>query len=134
MITPVEIGNRRGDGDTTDRVRGKRMARNEVYDMQSGEIGPMTATKQNATLSGPLLLPDVEEMPLRPAGGAWTAAALYGASALAAAYCGFKNVPDHLRGYWQHGWSASYRLPLPPALIVDERGSIGRVLLGRHQG
>jgi FkbM family methyltransferase len=43
---------------------------------------------------------------------------MYGASVLAAAYCGFKDTPDHLRGYWQHGWSPSYWLPHPPDLVL----------------
>jgi len=79
----------------------------------------MTATQQDATPPEPLLLPEVEEMPLdetdRPRLGG---SASYGALEVAAAYCGLKQVPDHLRGDWQHGWSASYRLPLPPGLIL----------------
>jgi len=88
--------------------------------LRSGENGLMTAAQGDATLSEPLLLPDVEEMPLTPFGGSRDEErCLYGAAALTASYCGLKKVPRHLRGYWQHGWIASYRLPLPPALIVD---------------
>jgi FkbM family methyltransferase len=78
-----------------------------------------TATFQDADLPEPLLLPDIDEMPLMP--GGWPrhgSSGIYGASAVAAAYCGFKEVPDHLRGHWQHGWNASYRLPAPPEMIL----------------
>jgi FkbM family methyltransferase len=87
--------------------------------MRSGESGPMTAIEQDVALSEPLLLPDVEEMPLTSDG--WPrfgSSGVYGAADVAAAYCGFKHVPDHLRGYWQHGWTASYRMPIPPDLIL----------------
>jgi FkbM family methyltransferase len=87
--------------------------------MGIGESGAMTAAEVDAALPEPLLLPDVEELPLSQNG--WPrlgSSAYYGAAALAAAYCGLKGVPDHLRGCWQHGWVASYRMPLPPDLIL----------------
>ena len=88
--------------------------------MRSGHSGPMTtAAEQDVGLTQPLLLPDVEELPIGPDG--WPrfgSSGNYGAADVAAAYCGFKNVPDHLRGYWQHGWTASYRMPIPPDLIL----------------
>ena len=69
--------------------------------------------------SEPLLLPDVEETPLAADGlPRFGSSGFYGAADVAAAYCGFKAVPDHLRGYWQHGWTASYRMPIPPDLIL----------------
>src|SRR5262245_57655149 len=93
--------------------------RDEGQAMRRGAGDPITATPQDATLPEPLLLPDVEEMPLD--GDGWPrlgGSAFYGAAHVAAAYCGFKQVPDHLRGCWQHGWIASYRLPLSPQLIL----------------
>ena len=87
--------------------------------MGSGESDPMITTEQAVTLSEPLLLPDVREMPLAPHG--WPqlgSSGFYGAADIAAAYCGFKVVPNHLRGYWQHGWTASYRMPIPADLIL----------------
>jgi FkbM family methyltransferase len=79
----------------------------------------MTATEQAGALSEPLVLPDVEGLPIEDNG--WPrfgSSGFYGAANVSAAYCGFKDVPDHLRGHWQHGWIASSRLPLPPDLIV----------------
>ena len=87
--------------------------------MRSGHSGPMTAAEQDVGLTEPLLLPDVVELPIGPDG--WPrfgSSGNYGAADVAAAYCGFKTVPEHLRGYWQHGWTASYRMPIPPDLIL----------------
>jgi FkbM family methyltransferase len=91
----------------------------EEYVMRSGESGPMTTIEQKVALSEPLLLPDIEQLPLEPDGWPrfWSSG-VYGAADVAAAYCGFKDVPDHLRGHWQHGWTASYRMPIPPDLIL----------------
>ena len=79
----------------------------------------MAATERDIAILEPLLLPDVEELPIGPDG--WPrfgSSGFYGAADVAAAYCGFKAVPDHLRGHWQHGWTASYRMPIPPDLIL----------------
>jgi FkbM family methyltransferase len=66
-----------------------------------------------------LSLPDFEQLPLGSYGGPRLGSSgLYGAAEVAAAYCGLKRAPDHLRGHWQHGWTASYRMPIPPDLIV----------------
>jgi FkbM family methyltransferase len=87
--------------------------------MRSGESKPGTATEQDVTGHEPLLLPDVSEMPLAADG--WPRlgnSSYYGAANVAAGYCGLKEVPDHLRGCWQHGWTPSYRIPIPPDLIA----------------
>jgi FkbM family methyltransferase len=79
----------------------------------------MIATPEGATCAEPLVLPEVAEVPL--AGNGYLkhgGSGVYGASVLAAAYCGFQHTPDHLRGHWQHGWVARYRMPLPPELIL----------------
>ncbi len=87
--------------------------------MRRGDGNSRTVTPEEATLPEPLLLPDVEEVPLDADG--WPrhgSSGFYGAAHVAAAYCGLPRVPDHLRGCWEHGWAASYRLPLPPELIL----------------
>jgi hypothetical protein len=101
--------------------------------MQSRESGPMMATEQDLALPEPLLLPDVEELPIAHHGAPrFGSSGVYGAASVAAAYCGFKEVPDHLRGHWQHGWTPSYRMPIPPDLILGSWPS--GVLLGRSPG
>jgi FkbM family methyltransferase len=87
--------------------------------MRNRENHLLTVAQESVTVPQPLLLPDVDEMPLAPNGWPGSGSSdMYGASAVSAAYCGFKEVPGHLRGDWQHGWVASYRLPLPPELIL----------------
>jgi FkbM family methyltransferase len=79
----------------------------------------MTAIETSEARSEPLLLPDVDEMPITADG--WPRfgnSAYYGAAHVAAAYCGLKEAPDHMRGCWQHGWTPSYRMPIPPDLIL----------------
>jgi FkbM family methyltransferase len=95
------------------------MSHIEEYDVRSDACGHATAISPGEALSELLLLPDVEEMPVTPDG--WPQfgnSAYYGAAHVAAAYCGFKNAPDHMRGCWQHGWTPSYRMPIPPDLIL----------------
>jgi len=46
---------------------------------------------------------------------------MYGAAAIAAAYCSFKNVPSAPRGNWVHGWNPRYRPKLHPDFILGIR-------------
>jgi FkbM family methyltransferase len=87
--------------------------------MRSGENGSVTVTEPSASLSAPLLLPDFDELPLASHG--WPrlgSSGFYGAADVAAAYCGLKQSPGYVHGYWQHGWTPSYRMPIPPDLIL----------------
>ena len=79
----------------------------------------MNSAGEDVAVPEPLLLPEVEELPAQQDG--WPrfgSSGVYGAADVAAAYCGLKAVPDHLRGYWQHGWTPSYRMPIPPDLVL----------------
>jgi FkbM family methyltransferase len=65
----------------------------------------------------PLRLPEIE--PLASNEERWGGStAVYGASVLAATYCGFKTVPTTARGQWMHGWHPRYQEKLHPDLIL----------------
>lgn len=68
--------------------------------------------KEDADLSEPLRLPDVERIQVHGT------SSLYGASDVAAAYCGFNNAPSTMLGSWQHGWNPSFREPHHPNLVM----------------
>src|SRR5579871_3589729 len=50
----------------------------------------------------------------------------YGASSLAAAYCGFSEPPTSPRGYWMHGWGPKQFLAFDSPILyfgpVDLKG------------
>jgi FkbM family methyltransferase len=62
-------------------------------------------------------LPEFERLPEYETG----VSAMYGASAVAAAYCGFQNAPAAIRGSWSHGWIPSFHPKLHPDLILGIR-------------
>ncbi len=74
--------------------------------------------EQNSDLRQPISLPALERMTSERESGP---SAMYGAAAIAASYCGFKNVPSAPRGHWVHGWNPSYRPKLHPDLILGIR-------------
>jgi FkbM family methyltransferase len=43
---------------------------------------------------------------------------MYGAAAVAAAYCGLDKAPSPIPGYWMHGWEPSFREKLHPDLCI----------------
>ena len=86
---------------------------------RSGDNGVLAPPERDFAASEALALPEVQAAPLGANG--WPvlgSSGFYGAADVAAAYCGLKTSPGHLRGYWQHGWTASYRMPIPPDLIL----------------
>src|SRR5437867_2776086 len=61
-----------------------------------------------------LVLPPVERTALYDA---------YGATAVAAEYCGFKEVPRFTRGHWTHGWVPSHWRLVHPDMVMGETTS-----------
>src|SRR5262249_45361198 len=54
------------------------------------------------------------------AGSAFTK--LYGATDVAAEYCGLKTTPWYVRGLWKHGWTPEY-LKIDPDNVMAVPGS-----------
>jgi FkbM family methyltransferase len=77
----------------------------------------MSITEQKEDTRRSIGLPEFERVPDQEMG----VSGMYGATAVAAAYCGFHNTPGAVRGYWAHGWYPSFRPKLHPDLILGIR-------------
>ncbi len=79
----------------------------------------MNMVEQAKDSSEPVFLPEVERLSSRETG----ISSMYGAISVAAAYCGFKQVPSPLPGDWMHGWVPSYREKFHPFWILGAETS-----------
>src|SRR4051794_28764988 len=80
----------------------------------------MSSKQHDEELTRSIDLPEVDWLTApqeRDNGGS----SAYGATAVAAAYCGFRIAPSPIPGLWAHGWIPSYRKKLHPALILGMR-------------
>jgi FkbM family methyltransferase len=76
---------------------------------------PMATVAEDEEVPEPLRLPEVDWM---PPGQRYVA---YGATAVAAAYCGFPRAPGPFRGVWAHGWHPRDLKKFHPTFIVGVR-------------
>ncbi|HKV41460.1 MAG TPA: FkbM family methyltransferase [Blastocatellia bacterium] len=53
-------------------------------------------------------LEDLPKMHPRPPQYTPNVSALYGANRVAALYCGLKEAPNKIRGFWEHGWAPKH--------------------------
>jgi FkbM family methyltransferase len=77
----------------------------------------MSIIDQGQSLREAIRLPDIEPLEAYEdtCGGS---SSVYGATRLAASYCGFKRTPSLIRGQWQHGWIPSFREKYHPAALL----------------
>jgi FkbM family methyltransferase len=83
----------------------------------------MSTVEQDKDLREPIRLPEIETLSVVEEANGGTSA-IYGATAMAASYCGFKRAPSVLRGHWQHGWIPSYRKKLHAASLLGLRSEM----------
>jgi FkbM family methyltransferase len=76
----------------------------------------MSVVERVEALSEPICLPDIEILSRAEEkhGGS---SSIYGATAIAAAYCGFEKAPSLIPGQWMHGWFPSHREKVHPASL-----------------
>jgi FkbM family methyltransferase len=75
----------------------------------------MSTLEKSRELQEPINLPEYQRILSPKEAGV---SRHYGATAVAAAYCGFHTVPSPIPGHWMHGWNPSYREKLHPDFIL----------------